>query len=241
MPSMVVISAPSAWAASTVQAPQFDVSHPTCVPVSPRRSRSRWTRSSRGSTSSSCRSPLTVTATGTVLIPLLSRSERRSDRDPIQHRLLVQRPRTPAVRGRPALKEGRYRDDHTADMHRSTGAIAEPPVREVLVARQPVLDADMNLLGFELLVDGAAVVVDALSEIGLETLTGDHAAWLPLGGRLLSEVGPLPVRSDRVVLQVPADEPVDAAVVEALRQLAGRGACIVLDRFAYRVELEPLL
>ena len=126
-------------------------------------------------------------------------------------------------------------------MHRSTGAIAEPPVREVLVARQPVLDADMNLLGFELLVDGAAVVVDALSEIGLETLTGDHAAWLPLGGRLLSEVGPLPVRSDRVVLQVPADEPVDAAVVEALRQLAGRGACIVLDRFAYRVELEPLL
>jgi EAL and modified HD-GYP domain-containing signal transduction protein len=120
-------------------------------------------------------------------------------------------------------------------------ATIEAPAREVLVARQPVLDADMNLLGFELLVDGAAVVVDALSEVGLETLTGGHAAWLPLGGRLLHEVGPLPVRSDRVVLEVPADEAAEEPLVDSLRQLAERGACIVLDRFAYRVELEPLL
>ena len=49
------------------------------------------------------------------------------------------------------------------------------------MARQPVLDGDMSLLGYELLVDGAAVVVDALSEVGLEALTGGHVAWLPLG------------------------------------------------------------
>jgi len=119
--------------------------------------------------------------------------------------------------------------------------VPDAPAREVLVARQPVLDAEMNLLGFELLVDGAAVVIDALSEIGLETLTGGHAAWLPLGGGLLLEVGPLFVRSDRVVLQVPADEAEDPALVDALTQLAERGACIVLDRFTYRPELEPLL
>jgi EAL and modified HD-GYP domain-containing signal transduction protein len=115
------------------------------------------------------------------------------------------------------------------------------PAREVLVARQPVLDAEMNLLGFELLVDGAAVVVDALSEIGLETLTGGHAAWLPLGRELLLDVGPVPVRSDRVVLQVPAREGDDEALVEAVRQLADRGACVALDRVTYRPELEPLL
>ena len=115
------------------------------------------------------------------------------------------------------------------------------PAREVLVARQPVIDAEMNLLGFELLVDGAAVVIDALSEIGLETLTGGHAAWLPLGRELLLDVGPVPVRSDRVVLQVPAGDGADPALVDAVEQLAGRGACIALDAVTHRPGIEPLL
>jgi EAL and modified HD-GYP domain-containing signal transduction protein len=122
-----------------------------------------------------------------------------------------------------------------------SAAVRDAPAREVLVARQPVLDAEMNLLGYELLVDGAAVVVDALSEIGLETLTGGHAAWLPVGRDLLLEVGPVPVRSDRVVLQVPAGEGGDEALHEAVRQLADRGACVALDAVTYRPELEPML
>lgn len=126
-------------------------------------------------------------------------------------------------------------------MRTASPAAPAPPAREVLVARQPVLDAEMQLLGFELLVDGAAVVVDALSEIGLEKLTGGHAAWLPLGRELLLEVGPVPVRSDRVVLQVDAGECDDPALVEAVRQLADRGACVALDRVTYRPGLEPLL
>jgi EAL and modified HD-GYP domain-containing signal transduction protein len=115
------------------------------------------------------------------------------------------------------------------------------PAREVAVARQPVLDADSNLLGYELLVDGAALVVDALSEVGLDALTGGHAAWLPLGRHLLLRVGPVPVRSDRVVLQVPAGDDLDEALIDAVRQLAERGACIVLDGFASCPAVGPLL
>jgi EAL and modified HD-GYP domain-containing signal transduction protein len=115
------------------------------------------------------------------------------------------------------------------------------PAREVLVARQPVLDADMNLLGFELLVDGPAVVVDALSEVGLEALTGGHAAWLPMDRDMLLDVGPVPVRSDRVVMQVRSSDGEDGALLDALGQLAERGACIVLDGFVHRPEVEPLL
>jgi EAL and modified HD-GYP domain-containing signal transduction protein len=126
-------------------------------------------------------------------------------------------------------------------MPTASHAVPAAPAREVLVARQPVLDADMNLLGFELLVDGAAVVVDALSEIGLEKLTGGHAAWLPLGRQLLLDVGPVPVRSDRVVLQVHAADGDEDALVEPVRQLAERGACIALDRVEHRPSLEPLL
>src|ERR1700682_4338445 len=74
-PSMVVISAPSAWTAkmvqdltlcpstSTVHAPQLLVPQPTWVPVSPASSRMYCTSSSRGSTSCSCLAPLMVTAT----------------------------------------------------------------------------------------------------------------------------------------------------------------------------------
>ena len=69
---MVVIAAPSACAAKTVQdfterpfmsmvqAPQWEVSQPICAPVRPSLSRSTWIRSSRGSASTSWASPFTV-------------------------------------------------------------------------------------------------------------------------------------------------------------------------------------
>src|SRR6266566_5569924 len=72
-PSTVVICAPSACTASTVQdftgspssstvqAPQCVVSQPMCVPVRRRFSRSRWTRRSRDSTWTAWATPFTVT------------------------------------------------------------------------------------------------------------------------------------------------------------------------------------
>jgi c-di-GMP phosphodiesterase len=120
-------------------------------------------------------------------------------------------------------------------------ALSPAPAREVLVARQPVLDADLSLLGFELLLDGTAAVVDALSEIGLDTLTGGYAAWLPLDRELLVDIGLPPVRSDRVVLQVDAGTEPDPELEEAVRRLAGQGVCIALDRVSLRPGLEPLL
>src|SRR2546421_1459020 len=70
--SIVVTSRPSACTASSVQdltdspsistvhAPQLEVSHPTLVPMSPSRSRRKYTRRVRGSTSSSWVTSLTV-------------------------------------------------------------------------------------------------------------------------------------------------------------------------------------
>src|SRR5262245_30816517 len=76
-PSMVVIDAPSAWAANIVhdftdspssrivQAPHDDVSQPILVPVRPQSSRRYCTRSVRGSTSWDCDEPFTVIETCT--------------------------------------------------------------------------------------------------------------------------------------------------------------------------------
>src|ERR687888_292734 len=91
-PSIVVISLPSAWTASTVhdftarpskwivQAPQSDVSQPIFVPVSPRSSRRKSTSSVRGSTSASCRTPLTVSAIGITSASSQTRSSSASSR-----------------------------------------------------------------------------------------------------------------------------------------------------------------
>ena len=75
MPSMVVMSLPSACTAnmvqdftdmpsiSTVQAPQWVVSQPIWVPVSTRFSRMKCTKSVRGSTRPSTSAPLTFMVT----------------------------------------------------------------------------------------------------------------------------------------------------------------------------------
>src|SRR5215472_18681705 len=51
----------------TVHAPQFDVSQPTCVPVSPADSRMKWTSRVRGSTAASLGRPLIVILTCCLL------------------------------------------------------------------------------------------------------------------------------------------------------------------------------
>ena len=78
-PSTVRTARPSAIAASSVhdltglasshttQLPQFDVSQPQWLPVSPSSSRRKWMSSSRGSTSRAYSAPLTVIATLIVI------------------------------------------------------------------------------------------------------------------------------------------------------------------------------
>jgi c-di-GMP phosphodiesterase len=150
-------------------------------------------------------------------------------------------PRPDTIQGGFRLKEPECGPMTGKAMQSSSAATVQAPAREVLVARQPVLDRDLNLLGYELLVDGTKVIVEALSEVGLQALTGGHAAWLTVGRDLLLRVGPVPVRSDRVVLQVPAAEGADEELVAAVRQLVERGACVVLDGVTDPAAVEQLL
>ncbi|MDQ4042009.1 MAG: hypothetical protein M3141_09705, partial [Actinomycetota bacterium] len=75
-----------------------------------------------------------------------------------------------------------------------------------------------------------------------EPLTGGHAAWLRMPRETLLEVAALPMRSDRVVLQVrPGDGADDELLIDLLRPLARRGTAIAVDGFAWRPGIEPLL
>ncbi len=134
------------------------------------------------------------------------------------------------------------------------------PVRttatDVLVARQPILDARVELVGYELLfrTPGATealvthaeqassqVIVDAIGEIGLDQLAGGNPAHVNVSRELLLAARPLPLPSDRVVVELLEDQVVDGELVAVARELVAAGFKLALDDFVYEPELEPLL
>jgi EAL and modified HD-GYP domain-containing signal transduction protein len=133
-----------------------------------------------------------------------------------------------------------------------------PAVRptDVLVARQPVLDARLNVAGYELLFRTAGatrahvteheratsqVIVDAIGEIGLDRLVGGQRAYVNVSRDLLLAVRPLPLPADRVVLELLEGQRVDAELIAVARDLVAAGFTLALDDFIYEPALEPLL
>jgi c-di-GMP phosphodiesterase len=110
---------------------------------------------------------------------------------------------------------------------------------EIAVVRLPLTDSQRHIVGYELVVDAnpdagakatAALLLDAFGDIGLERLAGRHPAWITMTAEFLLEVGTPPVRPDRVVLLLPAEEPSEA-VLAALQRLQFSGYTIALDGY----------
>lgn len=143
---------------------------------------------------------------------------------------------------------------------RPRSALHHPPastvdaVPQVLVARQPIVDADLGLHGYELLFRGprgevaeperwtASLIVDGLAEIGLKGLVGDALAYINVSRAFLLDIDPLPFEPAGVVLELTEDSHhTDHRLLERLDQLRRRGYRIALDDFAYDAALEPLI
>jgi c-di-GMP phosphodiesterase len=127
---------------------------------------------------------------------------------------------------------------------------------DVLVARQPILDARLGVVGYELLfrTPGATgadvtqaeqassqVIVDAIGEIGLDRLAGGRPAHVNVSRELLLAARPLPLPADRVVVELLEDQVVDDELVAVARELVAAGFTLALDDFVYAPALEPLL
>lgn len=135
-------------------------------------------------------------------------------------------------------------------------AVPLDPRELVHVARQPILDADRRVHGYELLyraqgtdqtcsasgdLAAARVVTDALLAIGLDALAGGVPAFLNFTRQLLLDrtAALLPARS--VVIELREDIVVDAEVIEACRELKARGYTLALDDFVADSGAEALL
>ncbi|HGX93297.1 MAG TPA: HDOD domain-containing protein [Candidatus Tenderia sp.] len=127
---------------------------------------------------------------------------------------------------------------------------------ELYLARQPIYDSELGVFAYELLYRASeensapagagdqatySVLVNALTEIGLDELVGPHYAFINLTRGFLVGDNPMPFSGSNVVLEVLEDIPADEAVLAGVRRLAEEGHMIALDDFVYDESLRPLV
>ncbi len=127
---------------------------------------------------------------------------------------------------------------------------------EVFIGRQPIFDRGQRVVGYEILFRAgdqsqagvldaeratATVVLNALTEIGLERIVGAHVAWVNLSREsVLSGIAtmlPAAVTGFEILEGQEIDEP----LVGAVRELKQQGYRIALDDFEFSREYAPLL
>lgn len=124
----------------------------------------------------------------------------------------------------------------------------------VVVARQPIVDADRVVVGYELLyrqrdpdapqVSGeqmtAQVVLGALT-IGVDQLVGDKVMFCNAERGVLTGDTPVTLPPERTVIEVLESVRIDDEAVAGCRSLVERGFELALDDFVWREGVERLL
>jgi len=117
----------------------------------------------------------------------------------------------------------------------------------VRLARQPIVDRDLQTVGYELLYRAqdadqvarisnsnqatASVVINALTEIGLETLVGNNQAFINIPMKLMFSDVLMGLSSRQIVLEILETVECNEATATAMTTLKEHGFRIALDDF----------
>jgi EAL and modified HD-GYP domain-containing signal transduction protein len=127
---------------------------------------------------------------------------------------------------------------------------------DVFVARQPIFNRNLEVVGYELLFRGgcvnealiaspegatATVVLNSFTEIGLERIVGKKTAWVNVSREFVLSGLAQAVPPGLVGLEILEDELLDDEMIAALRGLKRHGYRLALDDFRYRADAEELL
>lgn len=113
---------------------------------------------------------------------------------------------------------------------------------QILMARQPLFDAQRRVLGYEVRHEAATEVsAPVVSQATLDTLTGGRQAFLKVTESTLLDGGPEGLVPGQVVIELSGDVPASPAVREACADLRRRGFQIALDRFVPADDVSPLI
>lgn len=141
---------------------------------------------------------------------------------------------------------------------RKQGAITRPeePQEEVLLARQPIFDADLSVVAYELLfrsgeatrahfVDGdqasSRVIRNTFMDADLERVVGPYPAHLNITANLVRNGTTRLLPRSRVVLELQRDVLGDRRLALDLRDLAEDGYDLALDDFSWTDDERDLL
>ncbi|MES9831106.1 MAG: HDOD domain-containing protein [Candidatus Thiodiazotropha sp. DIVDIV] len=135
-----------------------------------------------------------------------------------------------------------------------SGSELQLPPQIVQVGRQPILDRQLNVYGYELLYrtvdsqqgfDGdeasARTVLNSFLEFGLQRLVGDHRVFINMTQRFFTDLPSLPVDNSRIVIEVLEDFELTPEVIDGVRKLHHAGYVIALDDYQFESRWEPLL
>ena len=124
------------------------------------------------------------------------------------------------------------------------------------LARQPIYDRKLDVYAYELLYRAAdeadapeglgdhatyTVLMNALTEIGLDELVGPHYAFINLTRGFVVGDNPLPFSGNKIVVEVLEDIASDEEVVAGIKRLSAQGHMIALDDFIYDESLRELV
>ncbi len=128
---------------------------------------------------------------------------------------------------------------------------------DVFLARQPIFDRDLEVIGYEILFRAGAtsvsaefddvedaslqVITNCFLEIGLDRVVGDVPAFLNLSRGFFAQDRQVPFPHDRVVLEILEGMTVDDELVASVRDYVAAGYRIALDDFEYDSTMDPLL
>lgn len=123
------------------------------------------------------------------------------------------------------------------------------------LGRQPILDREQKLFGFELLFRSsdvptanvtdyleasASVIFDALSSFGFREILGKHRGFINVNADVLMSEALELLPPEKVVIELLEHVPVTDTVIARCRELKGKGFAIALDDHIYEPVYEPL-
>lgn len=129
-------------------------------------------------------------------------------------------------------------------------------MENLFIARQPIYDKQLKVIGYELLyrngdVDQAVfddgdqasceTILNTFMHIGIDNIAGSALAFINLPAEFVINESLTPMFREQTVLEILEDVQPTEAVIAGLRQLKSQGYRIALDDFSYNESLVPLL
>jgi c-di-GMP phosphodiesterase len=130
-------------------------------------------------------------------------------------------------------------------------------MHSAFIARQPIFNRKLEVVGYELLFRGrgyagdgssdsphratATVVLNSFTELELNRIVGRKRAWINVTREFILEGLAQAIPADRGGLEVADDEVFDDELLAGLRDLKGRGYRLALDGFGSREHADSVL